>query len=38
MVQTSAVFADDPTSSKIKTTESFNSLVGTVLSRALSQK
>ena len=38
MVQTFAVFADDPTSAKIKTAESFNSPVGTVLNTALSQK
>ena len=38
MVQIFAVFADDPTSAKIKTGEFFNSPVPTVLSRALSQK
>ena len=37
MVQTFAVFVDDPTTAKIKTAESFNSPVGTVLSIALSQ-
>ena len=38
MVQTFAVFADDPTTTKIKTAKSFDSLVGAVLRRALSQK
>ena len=38
MVQTFAVFSDDPTTAKIKTAESFNIPVGAVLSTALSQK
>ena len=38
MVQTFAVFADDPTTAKIKTAKSFNSRIGTALCRALSQK
>ena len=38
MVQTFTVFADDPTVAKIKTAKRFNSLVGTALCRALSQK
>ena len=37
MVQTFAVFADDPTATKIKIGESFNDPVGTMLSIALSQ-
>ena len=37
MLQTLAVFADDPTSAKIITAEYFNSPVGTVLSIALSR-
>ena len=38
MVQTFAVFMDDPTAANIKTAESFYSQVGIVLSIALSQK
>lgn len=38
MVQTCAVFVDDPTTAKIKTTESFNSPFGAVLCSTLSQE
>ena len=37
MMQTFAVFADDPTIAKTKTAKSFNSRVGTALCRALLQ-
>ena len=38
MVQTFAVFADNPTTAQLKTAISFNSPVGTAPCRALSQK